>query len=236
MAECVKAYLRYDPSAPIDPASDLVKTFTVGKDARWQNGRLKLEFEGNRVDVVVVKGSAPPARALIDGRKPSQIAGLYAFTRTAAFPNSNWPILLRVASGKPLLAEDWTLTIQGSPTNAKSFAFEVAGSETGPDGAGTAAQRFVSLSGRIVLEPDDWNLDYCMKVFKRPLPADFKVRWKAVLHGAEEFVSPGVADPTVETTVTLAQGLMNTRYTLEITGAETTPIAALRVYRPPKVP
>jgi hypothetical protein len=77
------------------------------------------------------------------------------------------------------------------------------------------------------------NLEYCMKVFKRALPADFKVRWKAVLHGADEFVSPGLADPTVETTVTLAQGLKNTRHTLEIMGDETTPIAALRVFRPP---
>ena len=72
-----------------------------------------------------------------------------------------------------------------------------------------------------------------MKVFKRALPADFKVRWKAVLHGADEFASPGLADPTVETSVTLAQGLKNTRHTLEIMGDETIPIAALRVFRPP---
>jgi hypothetical protein len=45
------------------------------------------------VDVVVAKGSAAPARVFIDGRKPSQIAGLYAVTRTTAFPNSNWPIV-----------------------------------------------------------------------------------------------------------------------------------------------
>ena len=35
-----------------------------------------------------------------------------------------------------------------------------------------------------------------------------------------------------EITVTLAQGLPNTKHTLEISGSEATPIAVLRVYRP----
>jgi hypothetical protein len=232
MAECVKAYLRCDPSWPTNRWSDRVKTFAVGQDIRWQGGRLKLEFEGNRVEVVVAGGSAAPARVLLDGRTPSRFSELAGFTRTTAFPNSNWPMLLRVGSEKPLVEEDWTLTIHGSPTNAQGVAFAVAGSKTGPDGEGAANQRFVSRSGRIVLEPDDWNLDYCLKVFQRPLPADFQVRWRAVFRGVDEFVSPGVTDPAIETTVTLAQGLENTRHVLEIAGDETTPIAALRVYRP----
>jgi hypothetical protein len=49
----------------------------------------------------------------------------------------------------------------------------------------------------------------------------------------DAFVSPGVTDPTVETTVRLAQGLANASHTLEITGSPDTPIAAIRVYRPP---
>jgi hypothetical protein len=236
MAECVKAYLRYDSSWPTNDWSDRVKTFTVGREIHWQDGRLKLEFEGNRVDVVVAKGSAAPARVLIDGRKPSEFPELYGFTRTTAFPNSNWPMLLRVSSEKPLVAEDWTLTLHGSPTNAQSVSFEIVGSKTGPDGEGRAGQRFVSRSGRVVIEPGDWNLDYCLKVFQRPLPADFQVQWKALFRGTDEFISPGVSDPTLEATVTLAQGLANTKHQVEITGDAGTPIAAVRVYRPPLPP
>jgi len=36
-------------------------------------------------------------------------------------------------------------------------------------------------------------------------------------------------DPT-ETTVTLAQGLPNRKYNLEVVGGDTTPIAAIRIY------
>jgi len=43
----------------------------------------------------------------------------------------------------------------------------------------------------------------------------------------------GVADPAVETTLRLAQGLPNAEQTLEITGSPATPLAALRVYTPP---
>jgi hypothetical protein len=55
-----------------------------------------------------------------------------------------------------------------------------------------------------------------------------------VFRGADEFVSPGRADPTIETVVTLAHGLQNTGHVLEIVGDTATPIAAVRVYRPPR--
>ena len=48
----------------------------------------------------------------------------------------------------------------------------------------------------------------------------------------DEFVSPGVKDATTETTVTLASGLVGPKHTLEISGNDATPIAAIRVYRP----
>ena len=35
MAECVKAYLRYDPKLGPSPADGWVKTFEVGKDVPW---------------------------------------------------------------------------------------------------------------------------------------------------------------------------------------------------------
>ena len=64
------------------------------------------------------------------------------------------------------------------------------------------------------------------------MPGKFDVKWKAEPRFVDEFISPGVKDAATETTVTLAQGLPNTKHTLEISGGDVTPIAAIRVYRP----
>ena len=49
------------------------------------------------------------------------------------------------------------------------------GSATGEDGEGYSTNRFVSHSGRVVIEPDDWNLAYCVAVFKHALPENHTV-------------------------------------------------------------
>ena len=66
-----------------------------------------------------------------------------------------------------------------------------------------------------------------------PAPERFDVKWHVEPRFVDEFVSPGVQDPATEASVTLAQGLSNAAHTLEITGSESTPMTALRVYRPP---
>ena len=38
---------------------------------------------------------------------------------------------------------------------------------------------------------------------------------------------------SIETTLTLAHGLPNTKYNLEVAGGDTTLIAAIRIYQPP---
>jgi hypothetical protein len=48
----------------------------------------------------------------------------------------------------------------------------------------------------------------------------------------DAFISPGVTNTATEALVTLAHGLPNTKHTLEISGSDATPIAAIRVYRP----
>lgn len=232
MAEVVKAYLRHDPSVPPASWQDLVKTYRVGTDVQWQAGKLRLEFEGNRVDLICQPGTAPAAPVRIDGRKPSEFPELYALTRTTPFPGSIWPCLLRVTHERPLQVEDWTLTLSDVSADLKTFRFQVAGSKTGPDGEGSGSVRFVSKSGRVVIDPADWNFAYALRVFQRPLPADFHIRWRVLPQFVDDFVSPGIADPRIETTVTVAQGLANRRHTLEITGQPQTPIAAIRIYRP----
>jgi hypothetical protein len=238
MAQCVNAYLRYDPGLGPSPTEDCVKTWQVGQDLRWTDGKLRLDFDGNRVDVICKPGQATPASVRIDGRKPSEWPELYGFTRALTRPEGKWPvkwpILAPIGSQRPLLVEDWSLAVARDRQSDKIFSFTLTGSKTGADGIGRSDARFVSASGRIVLETNDWNASYALSLAGiTPVPETFTVKWKAEPRFVDEFVSPGVANPAIETTVTLAQGLPNTRHTLEISGSDLTPIAAVRVYRPP---
>ena len=243
MAEIVKSYLRPTPGHVV-PRSDVVKTFDVGNDLAWNDGVLALDFDGNRVDAVCGPGeSGAPAEVRIDGRKPSEIAGLYASSRTSVYPGSGWPVLLKVGArvGRTRrqaevqrVAEAWTLTFTELSPNLKQGQFRVEGSVTGPDGTGKLGERFVSKSGRVAIEPDDWNLDFSLAVFKRPIQSGQTVTWKTILMGTDRFLAPDAsADTTVERTVTLAQGLSNGRHRLELRGAPGVPLKAVRVYQPP---
>ncbi len=239
MAQCVNAHLRYDPTLGPSPAEDWVKTLEVGKDVKWVDGRLRLEFDGNRVEVLCKPGTAAPAPVRIDGRKPSEFPGLYGFTRALTTPPGKWPVkwpvIAPIGSQAPLLAEDWTLSVRRlDPTNEALLGFTLAGSRTGLDGEGRNDTRFVSTSGRVIIDTNAWNIPYALNLAGiKPLPEAFEVEWKVEPRFVDEFVSPGMTNAATDTLVTLASGLANTRHTLVISGSDATPIAALRLYRPP---
>lgn len=232
MARFVSAYLRFDPLLGPSPAEQWVKTLTVGKDLEWKEGKLTLEFEGNRVDAIAKAGATATANVLIDGRKPSELPGVRNFTRSSPYPHSNWPCLLKIGSEKPLQREEWTLTMHDVAPDLKSFKFDVTGSSTGPDGSGERGARFVSNSGRVIIEPEDWNLEYCLAVFKTPVEDGFQVKWKVEPHYADQFAPPPAGRAGSELLITLAQGMPNGKHTLEISGSREA-IAAIRIYTPP---
>ena len=168
----------------------------------------------------------------VDGKPPSAIPELYGFTRVSAFPMSDWPVLLRVGSQAPRVAEEWSLKIDQASADGKVCHFSLRGSVTGEDGEGSSTSRFVSRSGRVVIEPNDWNLAYCVAVFKRPLPESHTATWHAVLRGTDTAVPPAAA-PGTEACVTLAQGLAPARHVLELRGADgVEQIQAVRFYCP----
>jgi hypothetical protein len=240
MAECVKAHLRYDPKLGASPAEDWVKTFTIGKELRWTDGKLRLAFEGNRVEVVCKPGAAPPAAVRIDGRAPSKFPELYGFTRAVTTPPGKWPVkwpaIAPLGSQAPLSVEEWMMDIRKDAANDKLFTFTVAGSKTGADGEGRSDSRFVSRSGRIVIETNAWNVDYALSLGGiKPVPERFSATWRVEPRFRDEFVSSGVTNAATETRVTLASGLRNGKHTLEISGSDATPIAAIRIYKPARL-
>jgi len=218
MAEIVKRYLVYKPQLLSEEEKSTVRTLEVGKDVSWQGDRLTLPFEGNRVDLISAKGGGA-ARVLIDGKKPSEFSECVAFTRTSLSQTGWGPALLRVSSEKPRLVEDWTLKVTEAD---EQIRFAVTGSKTGPDGEGISSERFVSKSGRVVIEPGDWWVKNIQQMTKAKVPAGFEIKWKAI---------PLFSDTYAGDSVTVAQGLPNGKHMLEIVGK--TSLGAVRVYRPP---
>ena len=177
------------------------------------------------------QGGAGTARILIDGKKPSEFPECIAFTRTS-LSQSRWgPALLRVSSEKPREIEEWTLTVREVDDKADQLKFMVAGSRNGPDGEGVSSERFVSKSGRVVIEPGDWWIKNIQEITKARVPVGFEVKWKAIPLYADTITPPKGEDPSRESVVTVAQGLSNGKHTLEVIGPAA--IGAVRVYRPP---
>ena len=239
LAELLKPYFHRHPGQPDhpDPAwRDAVRTYPVGDDLAWQDGRLTLSFEGNRVDVIAAPGDRPgtPAKVLIDGQPPSSTPGCYAATRVKGYPKVGWPCLKRVMHEQPWVAEDWTIRIGEHDDALQEFTFAVEGSVTGPDGQGKNTERFVSPSGRVVVEPDDWMVARSREYTKVPLPDGFEITWLTYLTGTDEYQAPAIEDPAIEQFTTLAQGMSNGPHTLELVAGhdDPPPIAAVRVYQP----
>ncbi len=225
MAELIKQYLVYRPDLPSDSWNDLVRTYEVGKDVQWKDGKLRLEFEGNRLDIIAGDADGRSAQVLIDGRKPSEFPGCYYVPRPSPGPWS--PLaLVRVDREKPWVLEDWSLKITSVNADSTQWQFEVAGSVTGPDGAGGNATVFTSESGRVKIDPQAF--------FRNgKVPVGYEIKWKVLPMFADVYQSPTAVDPVKDNAVTIAQGLESAKHVLELTAKGDAPaIRAIRAYRP----
>jgi len=238
MAELVKAYLARRDNEQVDPFNNsTVKTFMVGRDVRWDGGKLSLSFEGNRLDVVLGQRSQRAVAIRIDGKRPSELPELCGFTRALAKPGGKWPVVTNIAFQTPPVLEEWTMQVSRELADENLWTFTLAGSATGPDGQGRSDQRFVSNSRRVVIEPENWDVAYALELAGiKPVPREFAVQWRVVPHFADTIEPMDVTDPTVETVVTVAQGLAGRHHTVELTGGPESSITALRAYRPPLAP
>jgi hypothetical protein len=231
LAGLVGRHLVYKPDLPKDSWKNLVRTLEVGKDAQWKDGKLVVEFEGNRVDLVADKSPEGEAAATIriDGKKPSEFASCYRITRPQPGPWS--PVTVtRVDHDQPLILEDWVLKITSVKDDSSGWEYTVTGSKTGADGSGSNDKSFVSKSGRVKIAPEAWFRNPNAKV-----TAGYEIKWKVLPMFTDVYSAPKIEDAAHETTVTLAQGLSNEKHTLEIAvdGKTVPPIRAVRVYQPP---
>jgi len=229
----VAEHFQFDPAFHND-WSNTITSITPKPDARR---RVKLTFDGNRVDLIAAPAAAGQklgsATILVDGKAPSKFPELYAKTLATWTEPDLWvfPPAWRVLSEKPLVLEDWTCRVTKIvPASAPNkndgyFEFEVEGSKTGKDGTGRSDTRFVSNSGRVVLEPEWMLYNGTGKAFT----------WKVIPQFIDTYRATAVTDPSREISTTLFQGLAPGKHTLEIVpnGDGIVPIAEIRVHRPP---
>jgi hypothetical protein len=228
-------------------------------------GPVKLSFEGTRVDVIadaVAGQKLGTAKILIDGKAPSAYPELYVATRGSRPPNFFWPMLRRAEVGKDPVAEKWTLMFSKISETGEDFNYEVKGSVTGADGSGNAREKFVSKSGRLIIEPAWFTISPLVKktmkgkVYPDGTTCTFDIRpnfmdvWKpqspvpakeaAGLALTQNGFGPVLSTPVQsgsEQRYTLVSGLTNGPHVLEIIPQDDgeLPLRAIVVHEPPKV-
>ncbi|MGK0199678.1 MAG: hypothetical protein ACI91J_002965 [Yoonia sp.] len=241
IAELVKPHLRHDPTSSGAAWKKLVTDipFDDPRIKRSSDGSLSLTFTGNRVDVVAkADAGAGKASVTIDRKRPSEFPELYYHTRPSPTPVAGRPAINRLDHEAPLQVETWTARILECDPAKDILRFAIHGSKTGDDGEGDLRQRFVSKSGRVVIEPKMWMVNWSLRYRKTTLPKNFQVTWETRTRFVDTWNTPPKIDRTREATATttLAHGLKNERHNLRLVptkkGAKL-PIRGFRVYRPP---
>jgi hypothetical protein len=236
-AQLIQRQMIYRPDLDTD-ADDLVKEITIGQDVDWADGKITLDFDGNRVDLVsrTRVGTCSGAAVLVrvDGRKPSEFPELYAHTRpTSLVRPHEWPAVARVAAAGMPVVEQWRAEILSVDRETPEVRFKVTGSVTGEDGTGTSREDFVSDSGRVLIEAVDWAIYENRQKSYAPGMAFY---WDCVPMHVDVYQAPITLDDVRESAVTLFQGLPNGKHRLELTvegGAVPPPVSIIRIYRPP---
>ena len=243
-------HFQYRPDAKPD-WRERIKVFTpdgkrfIATQAEYPSGGVKLaqplkfSFEGNRVDIL--SNPTPgtklgTAKILIDGKSPSALRELYYSTTGTRPPDFFWPMIRRVEVGKNPILEDWKITFKNIRDSGTNFEYAVTGSVTGPDGTGNAKERFVSQSGRLIINPKWFMIAPLMKQARKGQPypdgttctvtirGNFLDIWKPVLP----------ANPASEDRYTLVSGLSNGPHTVEIipNADGELPLCAIVVHQP----
>ena len=238
MAELLKPHLIYRTELDVARAqnpfnNEWVQTLSADELTASDSDSIKIRFKGNRIDLIAGSDGTGEIAIQINQRKPSQFPELYGFTRTTPYPYSKWPLITLLESESQLKLETWIVTLYDISDDGSEFRFELHGSETGFDGSGISDERFVSNSGRIVIDPENWNIERSMRVFGGHLTDGFEISWDVVPYFKDEVLIPESSDSAVENKVTVVQGLSHGEHVVILTGPGIHSLKAVRIYHPP---
>jgi hypothetical protein len=200
------------------------------------SGQETVEFEGNRLEILSSKPLSPRPGAAIDGTAPKDIDGCYLATRASSVQTvPDWPALRRITLRHDHTPQEWTATLTGITPDQNSFQFSVTGSVTGDEGQGDSAHDFVSKSGQISIESQDWMLARAFAEKHIPLSSPFVVRWSVVdmCDGDPEVIDLG--NGASQYRYVVGTGLANGKHSVRLTAMpnDAADKIELRAYQPP---
>jgi hypothetical protein len=234
LASFIAPELVHEPTLKTTVQAGNVTEITLDSPAvrRDEAGNVTLTFTGNRVVAVSGGGGEQSVEILLDGEQMFRRRELWAATRPSTAPKMWMPAIKQVSFEKTPVTEEWTLTcLPDSTPDATRVHFRVAGSITGEDGEGWSDERFVSRSGRVVIDPADWHLAWCLAYRKLQLPEGFQIKWKTYPLLTARFEPQPAGAETV-----LVQNCANEKHQLILRGsAARAGITAFRVYAPASV-
>jgi hypothetical protein len=202
----------------------------------YSNGQESVTFDGSRLELISTKPIATWPTVAIDGGSPKDIDGCYQVTRASSIGTvPDWPSLRRITLRHDHVPEDWTATLTNISPDQKSFEFTVKSSLAGDEGGGDSSHDFLSKSGNLSIEAQDWMLEPAFALKHIPLQAPFEVSWSVndVCAGEPEAIDRG--DGTTQYRYVLATGLVNEKHTIILSASanDFADISEFRAYKPP---
>lgn len=174
-------------------------------------------FEGNRLEILSNRPLKVWPTVMIDQRPPKDVDGCYQVTRSSPVDSvPDWPAVRRITLLHDHIAEDWTATITKITPDQKSADFTVRASKTGDEGSGNSSRNYVSKSGNISIDGEDWMFEPAFDLKHTPLQIPTEVRWSVqyVCGGEPEVIDYG--NGMTQYRYVLGTGLPNGRHTVEL--------------------
>jgi hypothetical protein len=204
--------------------------------AKDSDGMATVNFDGSRLELLSERPLRVWPSVTIDERDPRDIDGCYQVTRSSPLESvTDWPALRRITLLHDRTAEDWTATITKITPDQKSADFTVKASVTGDQGNGNSSRNYVSKSGRLSIDGNDWMFESGYDLKHIPLQVPTEVHWSVqyICGGTPEVINRG-------------NGMMQYRYVLvarfhngshvaklSFPSNDLADVVEFRVYKPP---
>jgi hypothetical protein len=206
-----------------------------GEGAKHSDQTETVNLDGSRLELFSSKPLAAWPSVTIDGDSPTHIDGCYQATRTSSVESvPDWPALRRITLLHDHTAEDWTATVTNITPDQTSFTFTVK-STTGDEGSGNSSHNFISKSGRLSIEGEDWMFEPAYTLKHVPLQVPAEVHWSVryVCGGEPEVIDLG--NGLMQYRYVLGTGLSNGKHEVKLSFPpnDLANTVELRAYKPP---
>jgi hypothetical protein len=201
-------------------------------------GETTVDFDGRRIELLSSAPLASWPTVIIDGISPKDMDGCYQVTRSSSVGSvPDWPAVSRITLLHDHAPEEWTATVTRISPDEKSFDFAVRGSATGDEGKGNSDQKYVSRSGQLSIDAQDWMFERAYNLKRISLPIPFAVHWSVqyVCDGTPEIYDRG--NDMTEYRYILGTGLPNGHHSVKLSFPPNDPVDVMefRAYKPPLV-